>query len=121
MNKKFVALLLLPAMLLVAPICLAQPDHDKEQVWLPPGWVFGSGYTPYDYPGSVWGWGYDPFSYYSYQGKTYKPYRYSYYYYPSSIWYPSYYQYNYDYYYYYPYTYRYYWYPYTYHSGYWWS
>jgi len=78
MNKKFVALLLLPAMLLVASICLAQSDHGHEQVWLPSSWVFGSGYSPYDYPGSVIGWGYDPFSYYSYQGKTYNPYRYSY-------------------------------------------
>lgn len=116
MNKKFVALMLLPAMLLVAPICLAQSHHDREQVWLPPSWVFGSGYTHYDYPGSVGGWGYDPFSYYSHQGKTYNPYRYSNYYYPGSTWYPSYYRYNY-----YPYTYRNYWYPYTYHSGYWWS
>ena len=117
MDKKFVALLLLLAMLLVAPICLAQWDHDREQVWLPPSWVFGSGYTPYDYPGSVGGWGYDSFSYYSHQGKTYNPYRDSNYYYPGSTWYPSYYRYNYNY----PYTYRNYWYPYTYHSGYWWS
>ncbi|MFZ3149484.1 MAG: hypothetical protein WA137_10625 [Methanothrix sp.] len=116
MNKKFVALLLLPAMLIVASICLAQSDHDQEQAWLPPSWVFGSGYTPYDYPSSVGSWGYDPFTYYSHQGKTYHPYRYSY---IGSAWYPSYYQYNYDYYY--PYTYRYYWYPYTYHNGYWWS
>jgi len=113
MNKKFVTLLLLPAMLLVAPICLAQSDDDHEQVWRPPNWVFGSGYTSYDYPGSVGHLGYDPFSYYSYQGKTYHPYRYPY------TWYPSYHQYNYDYYY--PYTYRDYWYPSTYYSGYWWS
>jgi hypothetical protein len=101
MNKKFLALLLLPAMLLVAPICLAQSDHNQEQVWLPPSWVFGSGYAPYDYPVSLGGWGYDPFSYYNYQGKTYNPYRYSYYYYP--------------------YTYRYYWDPYASYRGHWWS
>jgi len=113
MSMKFVALLLLPALLLVAPVCLAQSDQDKEQVWRPPSWVFGSGYSPYDYPGSVWGWEGDVFSYYNYQGKTYHPYRY---YYPSGVWYPYYYRYGY-----YPYTYRYYWYPYTYHNGYWWS
>ena len=117
MNKKLVALLLTLAMLLVAPICLAQSDHHHEQVWLPPSWVFGSGYTPYDYPSSVGGWGYDPFTYYNYQGKTYHPYRYPYYYNPGSTWYPSYYQYDY----YNPYTYRYYWYPNTYYGGYWWS
>ena len=48
-------------------------------------------------------WWNDPFSYYSHQGKTYRPYRY-YYYYPGDSWYP--------------YTYRYYWYPY--YSRYWW-
>jgi len=113
MNKKLVALMLLLAILLITPICMAQPDDDdQEQVWLPPSWVFGSGYSPYDYPSSVWGW-YDPFAYYSRQGKTYHPYIYSYYYYPYST-YPYYYQYNY-----YPYTYN--WYPYTYHGGYWWS
>jgi hypothetical protein len=36
MSKKFVALLLLTALLLVAPVCFAQSDHEKEQVWLPP-------------------------------------------------------------------------------------
>ena len=54
-------LLLLLAMLLASPICQAQSDDDKEPVLLPPSWVFGSGYAPYDYspysyPGSVWGW-----------------------------------------------------------------
>ncbi len=87
MNKKFVALLLLLAMLPTAPICLAQEDHTQNQ-WRPPSWVFGSGYTPYDYP--TWGYWYDPFSYYSYQGKTYHPNYYSYYYnYPYNYrWYP---------------------------------
>ena len=99
MNKKFVALLLLLAVLLIAPSCLAQKDHNQD-LWRAPSWVFGSGYTPSDYyPGSLWGWGYDPFAYYSYQGKTYHPYRYSYYY-------------NY------PYAYR--WYPYSYYNDYWW-
>lgn len=103
MDKKFLILLLLPAMMLLAPVCLAQSD-DQEQVWLPPSWVFGSGYTPSDYLGSAWYRGYDPFYYYSYQGKTYYPYRYSYYYYPGSSWYP--YRYSYLY-------------PYNYHSNYW--
>jgi hypothetical protein len=115
MSMKFAALLLLPALLLVAPVCLAQSDQVKEQVWRPPSWVFGSGYSPYDYPGSVWGWEGDVFSYYNYQGKTYQPYRY--YYYPGGVWYPYYYRYGY----YNPYAYRNYWYPYTYHNGYWWS
>ncbi len=94
MNKKFVALLLLLAMLLLAPSCLAQMDHDQgsNNIWLTPSWVFGSGYTPYDYyPSGLWGYGYDPFSYYSYQGKTYNPYRYYYSYqypYRYSYWYP---------------------------------
>ncbi len=46
------------------------------------------------------GWGYDPFSYYSYQGKTYHPHLYSYYYY-------------------YPHVYH--WYPYPYFRDYWWD
>lgn len=83
MNKKFKALLPLLAMVLVAPICMAQSGDENEDRWLPPSWVFGSGYTPYDYPGSFWDRGYDPFSYYNYQGKTYHPYRYSY-----NYWYP---------------------------------
>jgi hypothetical protein len=111
LNKKFVAFLLLPTMLMLASICQAQSDHDQKQVWLPPSWVFGSGYTPYDYHSSLWGWVYDPFSYYNYQGKTYHPFSYSYYHYPG-IQYPSYaYPYMYPYY---PYTYPYYGYQYRY-------
>ncbi len=87
------SLLLLLAMLLLAPNCLAQGDHDmgSNNVWLPPSWAFGSGYTPADYyyP-SMWGYGYSPFAYYSYQGKTYNPYSnyYSYQYPRYSYWYP---------------------------------
>jgi len=102
MNKKFWALLLFLATLLVAPVNLAKSDDGEDQ-WLPPSWVYGSGYSPYDYPGSVWGGWYDPFSYYGYQGKTYHPYRYYYYHYPGISWYP------------YSYPYRnYFWYPYGY-------
>jgi hypothetical protein len=101
---KLVASLLLLAMVLAASVCLAQSDN-QEQVWHPPYWVWGSGYTLSDHPSSVVGPVYDPFDYYSYQGKTYYPYRYSYYHYPGSTWYP----------------YRYYyWYPYNYYSNYWW-
>lgn len=104
MNKILAALLPLLAMILAAPICVAQSDDETGNHWLPPSWVLGSGYTPYDYPGSLWYRGSDPFSYYSYQGKTYHPYRYSYYYYPGGAWYP--------------YSYRYsYWYPYNYYSN----
>ncbi len=109
------ALLLLLAMFLVAPVCLAQPN-DQGQVWLPPSWVFGSGYTPSDYSGSMGSWGYDPFSYYNYQGKTYYPYNPYYYYYPGSTSYPYSYSYWYPYNIYgYPYAY---WYPYNYYSNY---
>jgi len=103
MKQKFKVLLLLSATLMIAQICSAQSD-DQEQVWLPPSWIFGSGYTPYDYSG-FWGSGYDSFYYYGYQGKTYYPYRYSNYYSPAGTWYPSRYSY---------------WYPYNYYSIYRW-
>lgn len=100
MDNRFVGLLILMALFSIASVCSAQSD-EKGQAWLPPSWVWGSGYTPYDYAGGAYMNGYDPFfygrtynpygnvfSYYSYQGKTYNPY--SYYY-----WYPySYYNYN---------------------------
>ncbi len=114
MNNKFIALLLLLSPALVVSVCLAQ-SVDQEQVWLPPSWVWGSGYTPADYPSSASGWAYDPFYYYSYQGKTYYPYRYAFYSYPGGIGYP------YDYAYLYPYGYRYPYmntYPYNYYSSY---
>lgn len=117
MSKKSVALILLPALLLIAPVCLAQTDQGMDQAWRPPNWVSGSGYIPQDYLASAWGvrgWEGDVFSYYNYQGKTYRPNRY--YYYPSGVWYPYYYRYGY-----YPYSYRYYWYPYTYYGDYLWS
>lgn len=121
MNKILVTLLLLLSLLPLAAVCLAQSD-DQEQVWLPPNWVWGSGYTPYDYPVGASGHGYDPFIYYSHPGKTYNPYSdpfiyynhpgktyypysYSFYHYPDSAWYP------------YPYFY---WDPYSYYSDYWW-
>lgn len=68
-------------------------------------WVGGNppSFSSFDYPSRVWNRWDDPFFYYGHQGKTYHPYRYSYY--PGYNWYP--------------YTYRDYWYPYTYYSGHW--
>ncbi len=109
MDRRIVGLLLLLSLLPVASVCQAQSD-DTEQAWHPPSWVWGSGYTPYDYPGGAYTNGFDPFfyyglsgktynpygdifTYYGYQGKTYHPYRYNYWY-PQSYWYPySYYNY----------------------------
>ena len=117
-DTRIVGLVLLLSLLPIASVCSAQ-SNDNEQAWLPPSWVMGSGYAPYDYLGGAMAYGYDPFfyngltghtynpygdifSYYGYQGKTYNPYPY-YYGYPQSYWYPQSYGYPYGYYNYYGY------------------
>lgn len=112
MDKGFVALLLL-LLLPIGLISLAQ-SNDQEQIWRPPSWVWGSGYTPSDFYGP-WGYGYDPFYYYSHPGKTYYPYidPFTYYNHPGKTFHPYRFS-NY----YYPYDI---WYPYGYYSNYWWN
>ncbi len=83
--------------LLLAPISFAQDSDD--QIWLPPSWVYGNGYTPYDYmpysyyndyygnmpyySNSLIGWG-SPYAYYSQYlgGSLNQPYSYGYQYNP---------------------------------------
>ncbi len=118
MGKGIWALLLLLFLIPVATISVAQSD-DQEQIWRPPSWVWGSGYSPYDFYGHPWAYGYDPYYYYSHAGKTYHPYDdpFIYYSHPGKTFHP----YS-DYYYYldgtwYPYSYGY---PNSYYSNYWW-
>jgi hypothetical protein len=111
MDKRIVALMLLLSLLPVASVCSAQLNN-VGQVWVPPSWVWGNGYTPYYYPGGAFAYGFNPFIYYGQTGKTFNPYGdiFAYYNYQGKTYnpYPNYYRY--------PGTYLY---PYGYYSYYW--
>lgn len=89
MKKRLIALLLISAMLItIVPICMARDRDDRghgdrdfssfhdRDLWQPPSWVFGNGYSYYDmYPSNYWWYN----SYYPYRYWYYPYYSYSYY------------------------------------------